>query len=374
MNRAIFLQLGYAFLPILVFIAVDELYGVVAGMIAAMAFSAVEFLYIRWRHGRFDAFLLFDVVLISLLGGVSLVSANDLFFKLKPAFLQVVLLVVLGLSAWSPLPLMEWMARRYMSGIELGDFQRRQLQLISARLFWLIGAHTLLVVWTAVYASRRVWAFASGGLFYLLFGLFFLVQWLSNRRALAAGPWVELFDAHERPVGQIPLQLLEGYQQARPPEAPHFCRMVHLHLQDSTGRIFMRELADGQRDLPGVAPVLLGENVSQTVRQLVQTLGIVPATEPQLVFKYLCGGPGDCQIVYSFYLRLAENDPPPGLKGCFLPLETIRRETGQGYYHPRALRELVYIENIQRQQQEKESRPGSRSRRVSGKPRRKSRR
>lgn len=340
MNRALFLQLGYAFLPILVFIVVDELYGVVAGMVAAIVFSAVESFWIRWKHGRWDAFLLFDVGLITLLGGISLVSHNDVFFKLKPAFLQSVLLVVLGLSAWSKIPLMELMARRYMGSIEFGDYQRQQLRIMTGRLFWLIAVHTSLVVWTAFYSSRRVWAFASGGMFYILFGAFFLFQWLSNRQMLRRSPRVDVLNQEEQKIGEVPEFLLAS-------QPGLFHRAAHMHLLDPELRIFLRRTEQGL-DLPLVTHVFSGETVSEAIRrEMLQNGFSLEGREPELLFKFISPHPADTELVYSFYLRLPVSaELPAELNGDFFSFQDIRSRAREINVSDRALREVNILERV----------------------------
>jgi intracellular septation protein A len=91
MNNQILKQLSFAFFPILVFIIADELYGVIIGMAVAMIFSGAEFIYTMYKHKNVDFFILFDVLLISILGGISIVSHNDIFFKLNHTFFEKVL-------------------------------------------------------------------------------------------------------------------------------------------------------------------------------------------------------------------------------------------------------------------------------------------
>jgi isopentenyldiphosphate isomerase len=43
-------------------------------------------------------------------------------------------------------------------------------------MFYIFLVHTALVFYSAFYLSKEAWAFISGGLFYLLFGLYFLIE------------------------------------------------------------------------------------------------------------------------------------------------------------------------------------------------------
>ncbi len=182
-------QLGRAlllgFLPILVFIIVEQLLGTVAGIIAALIMSFAEGLIIFIRERRFDRLLLLDVVLVGLLGGFSLVSGDDLFFKLKPALFEGVFLVMILLSLTGIIPIIELMMKRQLKGtgmekvIENPDMKRRFSHMLSVFAV-VIGCHIALIVWAALYASSGVYGFISGALLFIVFGVWFFFAIISR--------------------------------------------------------------------------------------------------------------------------------------------------------------------------------------------------
>ena len=72
------------FIPLFIFIIVDEMYGTQTGLLAAIIVGLIEFVYYYLRHRRIESFLLFDIGLIVALGAVSIILDNDLFFKCSP--------------------------------------------------------------------------------------------------------------------------------------------------------------------------------------------------------------------------------------------------------------------------------------------------
>jgi len=53
---------------------------------------------------------------------------------------------------------------------------------MSFILFFLVSVHVILIVYSAYFMSNEAWAFISGGLFSILFGVFFLFQIIYMKR------------------------------------------------------------------------------------------------------------------------------------------------------------------------------------------------
>jgi len=123
-QRKLLLQLLPGFIPLLVYIIADDLWGTETGLLVAVGLGIIELAYYRIRDGRFDRFILLDTMLIVVLGVVSLVLENDIFFRLKPALLGVVMCAFLGISAFTPGNILLNMSKRYMKGIELNNQQQ----------------------------------------------------------------------------------------------------------------------------------------------------------------------------------------------------------------------------------------------------------
>lgn len=88
-------------LPLFVFIIADEMWGTKIGLMIAVSSGVIESLYRYIKERRIDKFILFDTSLIVALGGVSILLDNEVFFKLKPAFIGMVFCLILGFSGFS---------------------------------------------------------------------------------------------------------------------------------------------------------------------------------------------------------------------------------------------------------------------------------
>ena len=157
------------FIPLFIFIIADEIWGTRTGLFVAIGSGIIEMIYVGRKEKRFDKFILFDTLLLVILGGVSIILNNDIFFKLKPGLIELILVAILGVSAFSSLNIVELMGQRYMKGVKFNDYQVAQMRKNLKALFYIFSVHTVLVFYSTFYMSKEAWAFISGGLFYILF-------------------------------------------------------------------------------------------------------------------------------------------------------------------------------------------------------------
>ena len=168
-------------LPILIFIIADEYFGTQIGIIVAVIVGLLELIYFYVKEHRIEKFIIIDSFLLILFGGISLIFDNDAFFKLKPAIMELIMVVVLGISAFSPKNLMLNMSQRFMNGMEITDVMRQKMRQNSQVLFFIFLFHALLIVYSVFYMSQEAWAFISTALFYIIMGAYFLFELARNK-------------------------------------------------------------------------------------------------------------------------------------------------------------------------------------------------
>jgi len=182
LNRLQLLKtLAPGFLPLIVFIGADALWGSRVGLAVAVLSGIIELAVAYFREKMLDRFVLFDTALIVLLGSVSILMKTDVFFRLKPALVELIFCVILGISVYSPVNIIALMSRRYLKNIVLTREQMLPMLRGMKTMFYIFLGHTVLIVYAALAMSVQAWGFISGGLFYLLFAAYFLLEWVRGR-------------------------------------------------------------------------------------------------------------------------------------------------------------------------------------------------
>jgi isopentenyldiphosphate isomerase len=259
MNRAQLLKkLLPGFIPLFVFIAADEIWGTKIGLFVAIGVGVAEMLYVGLKEKRFDKFILFDTLLLVVLGVVSILLNNDIFFKLKPGLIELILVAVLAISAFSKVNIIGLMGQRYMKDIAFNDAQMAQMRKSLKYLFYIFAAHTILVFYATFYLSKEAWAFISGGLFYILFGGYFLFELYKQKRrqkAFANEEWVPLVDEQGNVTGQAPRsQVHNGSKLLHP--------VVHLHVINHKKALLLQKRPESKLIQPGKWDTAVGGHIS----------------------------------------------------------------------------------------------------------------
>jgi intracellular septation protein A len=156
-------------LPLLVFIVVDAFVTDARWSIASAIVFAVGQLAFTWaKQRRFEWFIVLDVALIAGLGGISIAFDDEVFFKVKPAIIEAVGLVLLVGLLLAPERFLLAYLSRMTPGQELKAEAAAAMRSTLALLCGGTVVHIALVLYTAFRSSRPVWAFVSGPGFYVL--------------------------------------------------------------------------------------------------------------------------------------------------------------------------------------------------------------
>lgn len=348
MNRLqLFKTLAPGFLPLLVFIVADALWGTTIGLVVALLFGILEMAVSYFKEKKLDRFILLDTGLIVLLGGVSLLLRTDVFFRLKPALVELVFCLILGISVYSPVNIMLAMSRRYLKTLAMNDEQvKSMMQGMKVLLFLFLG-HALLIVYAALAMSAAAWGFISGGLFYILFAAYFLVEWLRKRRkarrsaAAAASQyadeeWFDIVDVEGKVRGKAPRSLCHSSQDLLHP-------VVHLHVLDSRDRLFLQKRSLRKQIQPGKWDTAVGGHLSsgETVeaalkREAEEELGLSDFKAVP-VARYVWKSDVESELVYMFFTR---SDRTPRInreeisEGKFWKISKIKESRSKGILTP----------------------------------------
>jgi intracellular septation protein A len=154
-------------LPLLVFIVVDALVtDARLSILCAVVFALGQLAYAWPKYHRLDRFVLVDVGLIAVLGGIAIGFDNDQFFKVKPAIIEGVSIVLMLALVFAP--------ERFLLGYlarTMPNLRPEALGVMKSMLVWMslyMAVHAAAVLYTAFRASRQTWAWVSGPGFYLI--------------------------------------------------------------------------------------------------------------------------------------------------------------------------------------------------------------
>lgn len=293
------------FIPLFVFIAIDEIWGTRAGLIAALAIGVTEMVWIWIQEKRFDKFVLFDTGLLLVLGSVSLLLDNDIFFKLKPGLVELILCAVLAVSAFSKLNIIGLMTQRYMKDMELNEQQMAQFRKTMQLMFFVFLFHTVLVFYAAFYMSDGAWAFISGGLFYILFAVVFGYEFVKqklNRKAQLVPEdeeWLPLVNEQGEIIGKAPRSVCHKGEKLLHP-------VVHLHVLNNQKHVYLQKRPLNKLVQPGKWDTAVGGHISageilETAlkREAWEEIGLQNFSA-RLVKTYRWDSDIESELVYSF--------------------------------------------------------------------------
>ncbi|MCK4766164.1 MAG: NUDIX domain-containing protein [Candidatus Aminicenantes bacterium] len=339
---AILKSLAPGFLPLLIFIAADAVWGTKIGLIVAIAVGLLEILVSYIKEKIIDKFILLDIGLIVLLGVVSILLDNPIFFKLKPALIELIFCVLLGVSIFSPVNIMLQMTKRYMKNIEFGAAQVQQMNKSLKVLFYIFIVHTVLIVYSAFFMSKGAWAFISGGLFYIMFGVYFVFELLKNKikqknmwAQYKDEEWFDIVDEAGKVTGSAPRSVCHSAPGMLHP-------VVHIHVADNKNRIFLQKRSMSKKIQPGKWDTAVGghassgENIKDALkREAAEELGLTDFSAA-FITKYVWETDVESELVFMFFARynkaITINNPEEIDEGKFWKIKKIKENLGKGIF------------------------------------------
>lgn len=353
MNRTeLIKKLLPGFIPLFVFIAIDEIWGTTAGLIAALVIGVAELIWIGLKEKRFDKFVLFDTALLVVLGGVSIILENDIFFKLKPGLVELILCAVLAVSAFSSLNIIGLMTQRYMKDFQMNDLQMKQLRSSMKMMFFVFMGHTLLVFYSAFFMSKEAWIFISGGLFYIVFGVVFLIEFIKQKRKqkeiISDEEWLPLVDEDGRILGKAPRSHCHKGEKLLHP-------VVHLHVLNKNKAIFLQKrpmdklVQPGKWDTAVGGHISFGEKLEESLkREAWEEIGLKDFSA-RLIKTYKWETEIEAELVYTFVTYDFKNiniHSDEVEEGRFWTKNQIEKNLGKNIFTPNFEHEYLALKGI----------------------------
>lgn len=169
-------------LPLIAFTVIEEKYGVIEGLIAGMIFGVGEIIFELIRHRKVSTMTWVGNGLLIVLGGISLLSSEGLWFKLQPALMEGAMALALWGSCLIKKPLLVVLAEK--QGQKFKDSIKQKLVGVTWRTGLFLAVHTGLAVWAALEWSTTNWALLKGLGFTLSFVVYLAIEVFYMRRSL----------------------------------------------------------------------------------------------------------------------------------------------------------------------------------------------
>jgi intracellular septation protein A len=178
--------------PVVIFWFVEDKFGTVWGLIAAIVWAIGECIYEYAKNRRVDGLTLFSTGLVVVLGGLGALLDKSILFKFQPVIMEVVFAGILVWGGRGGEPLLLKMAKKTRPEIFANphpvilEAQTKMMKRLTRNLIVVLIIHSILLSYVAVKGTTGQWAFWKGvgfNVFVLLWAFSeFLIMRMKNKK------------------------------------------------------------------------------------------------------------------------------------------------------------------------------------------------
>lgn len=170
-------------LPVIIFTIIEDQYGVIAGLVAGMVFALGEVIFELVKHKKVSGLTWAGNCLLILLGGISLISEDGIWFKLQPALFEFAFGLILIGSSLLKKPFLLMMIEK--QNPNLPDAIKEKFKGVNFRVSFFFFFHAILATYAAFNWSTWAWALLKGVGLMGSFVIYLAVEIIFIRRSLA---------------------------------------------------------------------------------------------------------------------------------------------------------------------------------------------
>jgi len=284
------------------------------------------------------------------LGGISIILDNDIFFKLKPAIIESILALIIGISAFGPKNLILNMSKRYFKNIEISMEQSHQMQKSLKGIFYITSFHIVLIIYSAFFLSNEMWAFISGGLFYIIFIGYFMIEILKNKHKRKKTQDEELLPNIDQQGSVISVHPRSAFHRGGKDKMLH--PVVHLHVFNSKGEIYLQKRPLNKLIQPGKWDTAVGGHISANEdlqlalkREIKEEIGL-ENIDIKFFKNYIWETEIEMELIYMFISNTNKNPIPSKTEldgGKFWTINDVEENIGKDIFTPNFEKEFKIL-------------------------------
>lgn len=172
-------------LPVIAFTLVENQYGIIWGAVAGMVFGVGEIIYEKLFLGKISKLTLVVNIALLVLGAVSIIMNDGIWFKLQPAFIEAGFTLLLWISLLKKKPLLPELAK--MQGHQLPPASEKILTGMTFRIGVFFAIHAIIATWAAFSWTTEQWAWLKGAGLTISFVLYFAFEFIILRMLAKRG-------------------------------------------------------------------------------------------------------------------------------------------------------------------------------------------
>lgn len=174
-----------SFIPAIAYWWLEENYPVRIALAVGLGLAVVEIIIEKLWRKHVHSISKFNFVILMLLGGVSLLGDDGIWFKLQPTFTGVGIAGFLLFQQKRGIGFIEEMQREFSQKVTIPPILSRRLELHMAVFTLCYG---IFMAFIAVKATTDVWLFFRTAGFYISSGFFFVIEVFLMRRWIRNNP------------------------------------------------------------------------------------------------------------------------------------------------------------------------------------------
>jgi len=197
--------------------------------------------------------------------------------------------------------------------------------------------------------SKEAWAFVSGGLFYIIFGIYILYEFLKNKFKKTNNEEIlPIVDNQGNIIGKAPRSVCHSSKEYLHP-------VVHLHIINNKGELLLQKRPINKKIQPNKWDTAVGGHVSfgETIeeslkRETLEEIG-VRDYKAKIITKYIWQSDVESELVFCFsteYNGKIKVNKTELSDVKFWSKSEIVKNIGCGLFTPNFEHEFVLIEKI----------------------------